>query len=100
VALQRGPIVYCLEQCDNKAPVRAVLLPDRARLRARFDRRLLGGCVVVEGGALAVSPAGCGGELYCDAGCLTTRRVRIKAIPYFLWDNRKPGAMTVWIPRA
>jgi len=100
VALQRGPIVYCLEQCDNKAPVRAVLLPDRARLRARFDRRLLGGCVVVEGGALAVSPAGCGGELYCDAGCLTTKRVRIKAIPYFLWDNRKPGAMTVWIPRA
>jgi DUF1680 family protein len=100
VALQRGPIVYCLEQCDHKSPVRAILLPDRARLTARFDRKLLGGCVVIEGPARAVSPAGCKGDLYCDAECLTTRPTKIKAIPCYLWDNRRPGAMTVWIPTA
>ncbi|MGB2819808.1 MAG: hypothetical protein WBF17_02410 [Phycisphaerae bacterium] len=25
---------------------------------------------------------------------------KIRAVPYCLWDNRAPGAMTVWLPRA
>jgi len=101
VALQRGPIVYCLEQGDNKAPVRSILLPDKAPLAARFDKELLGGCVVIEGTGLAPDLGPWKGRLYQplrDAG--RPRRVKIRAVPYFLWDNREPGAMTVWLPRA
>ena len=100
VALQRGPIVYCLEQCDHPANVLSIHLPDRARLTPRFDARLLGGATVIEGAARAVAPAGWKENLYRPADEAKTKPVRIRAVPYCLWDNRKPGAMTVWLPRA
>ncbi len=99
VALQRGPLVYCLEQCDNAAPVRSLLLPDRARLAARFDNKLFGGTVVIEGQGLAPTQGGWKGKLYQPASALSLRPARFRAIPYSLWDNREPGAMTVWLPR-
>ena len=99
VALQRGPIVYCLEQCDHEADVRAIILPDKAKLAARFDAGLLGGATIIEGKALAPAPAGRKDPLYHPAREATTRAVSIRAIPYCLWDNRAAGAMTVWMPR-
>ncbi|MFW6163299.1 MAG: glycoside hydrolase family 127 protein [Planctomycetota bacterium] len=99
VALQRGPLVYCLEQCDHRAPVRSIVLPDDAELTARRDRKLFGGTVVIRGDALAPSTAGWKGRLYRPAEEQTMRRARIKAVPYCLWDNRDPGPMTVWLPR-
>ena len=101
VALGRGPIVYCLEQCDHQAPVRSILLPDKAPLAARFDKGILGGCVVIDGWGLAPDLGRWKGPLYQplrEAG--KPRRVKIRAVPYFLWDNREAGAMTVWLPRA
>jgi len=100
VALQRGPLVYCLEQCDNKAPVRSILLPDKAKLSARFDEKLFGGTMVIEGEALAPAPAGWKGKLYAPASAAQLKPVKFKAIPYCLWDNREAGPMTVWLPRA
>ncbi|MBM4034491.1 MAG: glycoside hydrolase family 127 protein [Planctomycetes bacterium] len=100
VALQRGPLVFCLEQCDNAAPVRSIILPDEARLTARFDNRLLGGAVLIEGTGLAPSQGGWKGKLYQPAGALSLRPVKFRAIPYCLWDNRSPGPMTVWLPRS
>ena len=100
VALQRGPVVYCLEQVDHAADVRAISLPDKAALTPRFDPKLLGGVTVIEGSALAPASAGWKGKLYRTAGEQKRRPVKIKAVPYCLWDNRKPGAMTVWLPRA
>jgi len=100
VALQRGPIVYCLEQCDHAADARAILLPDDARLTARLDKSLFGGTVVIDGTGLAVSSAGWDSHLYRPARASGTRRAKIRAIPYCLWDNREPGPMTVWMPRA
>lgn len=99
VALQRGPLVYCLEQCDNAAPVRSIILPDKARLVARYDKRLLGGTVVIEGTALAPTLGGWKGRLYQPASALSLRPARFRAIPYCLWDNRAAGPMTVWLPR-
>jgi DUF1680 family protein len=100
VALQRGPLVYCLEQVDHAADVRAISLPDKAALTSRFDRKLLGGVVVIEAAGLAPAPAGWKGKLYRTAADQKHEPVKIKAVPYCLWDNRRPGAMTVWLPRA
>jgi hypothetical protein len=99
VALQRGPVVYCLEQCDHRVPVRSIILPDDAKLTARTDRKLFGGIPVITGSALAPSTAGWKNRLYRPAAESTMKATRIKAIPYCLWDNRDAGAMTVWIPR-
>ena len=55
VALQRGPVVYCLEGVDNDGQVRNLVLPPDAKLTASFDKDLLGGVVVVKGEAQAVT---------------------------------------------
>ena len=99
VALQRGPLLYCLEQCDNAAFVRSILLPDRAKLAARLDRRLFGGTVVIEGQGLAPTQAGWKGKLYRPMARAELRPARLRAIPYCLWDNREAGPMAVWLPR-
>ena len=98
-AIQRGPVVFCLEQCDHDVDVRTILLPDKAKLKARFDPELLGGTVVVEGQALAPSGKGWQKRLYRPAARAKTQSVQIKAVPYCLWDNRDAGSMAVWLPR-
>ena len=55
MALQRGPVVYCLEGVDNGGQVRNLVLPKDAKLTAEFDKDLLGGVVVVKGEAQAVT---------------------------------------------
>ena len=64
------------------------------------DKKLLGGCVVIEGAGKAISQVGWRGELYRRAAAAKTKAVRIKAVPYHLWDNRQPGTMTVFMSRA
>jgi DUF1680 family protein len=99
-ALQRGPVVYCLEQCDHDIDVHSIALAKRTKLHTRFDRNLLGGTTVIEGEGSAFATAGWRGQLYRPASEGRARRVRIRAVPYCLWSNRKPGAMAVWLPQA
>jgi DUF1680 family protein len=99
VALQRGPVVFCLEAVDNGEHLNDIVLPRDARLAARFDRRLLGGVSVIAGNARRVDRAGWRGALYRREGS-RTRSVRIRAVPYCVWDNREPGEMLVWIRSA
>jgi hypothetical protein len=88
VALQRGPIIYCLEGVDNGGSVRNLCLPKEGKLSAKFDKELLGGVAVIRGEALAVSRKN---------EQLATKPVAFQAVPYFAWDNRSPGQMIVWL---
>jgi DUF1680 family protein len=40
-----------------------------------------------------------GGPLY-SAAPPRAREVTLTAVPYFLWANREPGSMEVWIAEA
>ena len=99
VALQRGPLVYCVEECDHGVDVRRLILPRRSRLKARYDGGLLGGCVAIEGGAAVADVSGRNVPLYRPQGDGgdRLRQVKLRAIPYCLWDNRAPGTMAVWM---
>jgi DUF1680 family protein len=97
-ALQRGPIVYCVEQCDQAAPLERLYLPPDAKLEPEARPRLLGGVTVLRGQAGAVSELDWDRRLYGALPAL--RRVELVAIPYFAWDNREPGPMKVWLPLA
>lgn len=96
LAVQRGPIVYCLEQCDQSAPIASLALPAEAQLQPEKEPRLLGGVMVLNGLGEIASEQEWKRKLYQPA--LNARRVPIKAIPYYAWDNRSPGAMKVWLP--
>jgi len=58
---------------------------------------LLGGCVVVEGDGLATDESAWPADRPYAPLAKRTRPVRFKAIPYYLWGNREPGEMSVWL---
>jgi hypothetical protein len=93
VALQRGPIVYCLEWPDNPdGHVRNLVLPDSAALAAEFRSGLLGGVTVIKGRATSLA--------FDEQDKVLPREQDFLAIPYYAWANRGPGEMLVWVPRS
>ena len=99
VAMQRGPIVYCLEGVDNGdiALDRISLDPaEMEKLHARAAPDLLGGVTVVRGKACAwMKPTRSGARCTIDNSS-SKQPSEITAIPYCVWDNRAPGEMRVW----
>ena len=96
VALQRGPVVYCLEQVDNPVPLHRVAVPRDAGLEPSFEKNLLGGVTVIRGEALAVDDSDWDNTPY-RAEPARLKPFQITAVPYYAWDHREPGEMRVWI---
>jgi DUF1680 family protein len=96
VALQRGPVVYCLEAADNVTPLGRVVVPAAAEFSAEMRPELLGGVAVLTGEALAEEDAPWEGTLYRPATA-QLRPCRTTAIPYCVWENRTAGEMRVWL---
>lgn len=78
-AVQRGPLVYCIEEVDNKDGFDELAISEDAEFTTAFQKDLLKGVVTIDAKA-------CGKTL--------------KYIPYYSWDNREAGKMKVWVPLA
>jgi DUF1680 family protein len=99
-AIERGPLVYCLEAADAPAGARVDDLRVRpeAELRAEARRDLLGGIVAIRV-AGEHHPAGDDGWPYGFSPNGTAGRpVELLAVPYSHWGNRGDGGMRVWTP--
>ncbi len=92
VALQRGPLVYCLEHPDNGGQAFNVLLPAQTRFTTRYRPDLLQGVVTIQAEVPVVSAA-------ADGASVSTATRQVTAIPYYAWANRGAGPMQVWLPR-
>ncbi len=76
-AIQRGPLVYCLEEADNDSlTIDRALFSADTKFTAQLRPDLLGGVTTIR----ATSPTG-----------------SYTLIPYYAWDNRQPGRMKVWV---
>ncbi len=102
--VRRGPLVYCLESADLPAGVRledvALGLDARHRVFTAKREKIAGASLVtlsVPGFALE-EPAWKSDQLYREVGPPAVRDITVKLVPYFAWDNRGDGDMTVWIP--
>ncbi len=104
IALQRGPVVYCMEQLDQMESSKDSSIFPRytahltENTTERYDASLLDGVVVMEHpGALlpAAAPA-----LYQAAlpEAAAGKDTKLRMIPYYAWSNRDLSAMQVWIP--
>jgi uncharacterized protein len=87
VAIERGPLVYCLESPEaDGGRVLNSRIDDAVALKPAIDRNAFGGITVIAAEARDLrdpqSPP---------------RQVRL--IPYYLWANRGAGEMTVWFSR-
>ncbi|NQU44690.1 glycoside hydrolase family 127 protein [bacterium] len=96
IALQRGPVVYCLEEVDNGSDLNDIRLPRDAQLRVQWDQGLFGGTPVIWGKGERRDSRKWDGQLYSSKPS-RIRPCRIQAIPYYLWANRGLGEMLVWI---
>jgi hypothetical protein len=92
VALQRGPIVYCLEWPDNEGKVLNLVIADDAKLETEYRPELLNGVIVINGKA-RVAKRTVSGDIEANG------EKRFTAIPYYAWAHRGPGQMTVWPAR-
>jgi hypothetical protein len=105
VAVQRGPIVFCMEMLDQSEAVKqkgfdSCIAEISAETEARFNSDLLGGVMVLEHPG-SVTPSVAGEALYSAteaAGRTEETRTAFKFIPYYAWANRDRSAMQVWVP--
>ena len=76
-AIQRGPLVYCLEESDNPEGFDSLILTEGAELLTESLPDKLGSIVEISA---------------------RTGDTVLRFIPYYAWDNREPGKMKVWVP--
>jgi DUF1680 family protein len=95
VALKRGPIVYCVEAVDTSVPPHLLSLPRDSAITSSLEPDLLGGVATLSGTAVARRPAD---ESLYRTEPWPVEHVPFKAVPYHVWDHRKPGEMVVWLP--
>ena len=75
-AIQRGPLVYCMEEVDNRDLYVSAQLDSQTKFTSKFQPSLLGGVVEVTARATQGT---------------------LRFIPYYAWDNREAGKMKVWV---
>lgn len=76
-AIQRGPLVYCMEEIDNTEYFDQIQLSPSTTFQTAFVSDILNGIKTIKTNGRAQSAT---------------------FIPYYAWDNRKAGKMRVWIP--
>ena len=76
-AIQRGPLVYCMEEIDNPVYFDQIQLSPSTTFQTAFASDILNGIKTIKTNGRAQSAT---------------------FIPYYAWDNRKAGKMRVWIP--
>lgn len=91
VAIERGPLVYCLEWKDqDEQKVLHMALNENPVFTYNYDADLLNGVGVIKTSGYSL-------RSNLDGGIDKTE-TELSAIPYFSWANRGEGEMTVWIP--
>lgn len=92
VALERGPILFCLEDKDNAFDVNNFILPDAASLNLTLVKDILNGTYTIQGEGIAMIST-------ADKLGIQSVTKTFTAIPYNVWDNRGGSQMRVWLPR-
>lgn len=75
-AVQRGPLVYCLEEVDNPDNFDNLSISPSTSFLSDFESSLLDGVVVINA---------------------RNADNTLSFIPYYAWDNRETGKMKVWV---
>ncbi|MDX1521186.1 MAG: glycoside hydrolase family 127 protein, partial [Anaerolineae bacterium] len=105
LAIEYGPLVYCLEAIDTPANLLDIHLEPETPLQAVWRDDLLPEPVmIIETTGYAINTDAWQGQLYRPLNSQSDHTelgqpVPLTAIPYYAWANREPGQMRVWIPR-
>ena len=91
VAIERGPIVYCIEGADNNGKAMNIAIPETAIFQEK-SFTVLDEKVVALSAQLPTIQTSADGKI-------SDRIVKeVIAIPYYTWCNRGSNQMQVWLP--
>ena len=76
-SLQRGPIVYCFEEIDNKNCYDNISISAQSIFETKYQNELLDGINIIK--------------------VTNSKGENFTAVPYYAWDNREAGRMKVWV---
>lgn len=100
VAVQYGPLVYCMEGADlpQNCNLFDVSIPKDIHLQA--VKTVIGGMdmVALEGSFNWNDRGAWEGALYREINTMQVEKIKLKLIPYFAWNNRGLAEMSVWLP--
>jgi DUF1680 family protein len=91
IAIQRGPLIYCIEGADNNGKAWNIIIPEDTKFET-IDYKVLDETVkaiTAEVPVVTVSE---------DGTTMKTEKKKIIAIPYYTWANRGKNEMQVWLP--
>lgn len=98
IAVQRGPVVYCLESNDiNGLDIDNIAIPLDAKftpVEINIDGSRI---MALDTEAYNRTEASWKNVLYREVSN-KKNKVKIRLIPYYAWGNRGKSEMTVWIP--
>ena len=106
IAVRRGPVIYCMEELDQEhgvalADVAVPIGPRTGKeFQSDFKADLLDGIVILRHRGSAYEVSSASEALYAPVNPAPrkTRSVDLTFIPYYVWANRQPSAMQVWVP--
>jgi DUF1680 family protein len=103
VAVERGPLVYCLESADQPSLPSlfdVTLTGSPATFQTEYRPGLLGGLMVLQHSGLVTQKPLATEPLYREmlARQAPPKTTQLTFIPYYAWANRGPLPMEVWIP--
>lgn len=102
VAIARGPIVYCLEEADNGKDLHLcrvdlqTLKTSDIELETTEELGHPMTVLKVPGKRLIPTESA---ELYHSAQPVREQDVTLRMVPYYAWNNRGEGEMSVWVRR-
>ncbi len=101
-AIQRGPVLYCVEQVDHNFDIMTAQIDPLGSLESTWRGDLLGGVTVITAAGFHLDTAAWDSQVYRPLNPdrpLAHQPVTLTAVPYHVWGNRGANAMRVWIPR-
>ncbi|EOW6848710.1 glycoside hydrolase family 127 protein [Cronobacter sakazakii] len=99
VAIQRGPLIYCLEEADNGSELHNLQLPATSTFHEREGKGIFARQVLIQAeGWRQASPQPESRPLWqYDRSPAQATPQTLTFIPWFSWANRGEGEMRVWI---
>lgn len=94
-ALRRGPHVYCLESIDNGDNLGAISVDITSATKSVFDINFLEGAYKITASGSRITDNN--DKLYFDASEIKKIPAELTFVPYYLWNNRGDGEMSVWV---
>jgi uncharacterized protein len=91
VALQRGPLVYCVEGADNNGKAWNIIIPENSTLTTGKENILSESVITIQAQVPVI-------DISADGLTINTSKKTITAIPYYTWCNRGSNQMQVWLP--